>query len=175
MTVTIPEYVTAKGNIKVVWVPALADPTKPKVSELTAPTAVDLSCYMMPDWDGPNGEQPTSVQERFCSRQTFEDFDNEKWSIPPIPITFLPQGAPTDPANLAHVALTKGNTGFVVAGWGIEPAVDFAADDVVTVLPAKAGLHNKPAKPESESAPITAVHAIAVTGAVHQDVKVVTV
>ena len=169
MTVSIPESVTAEGNVKVIFVPALADPAEPKLTELNAATAVDISCFMMPDWDGANAEQSTGEDRRWCSKESFDRLGRIKWSIAPLTYTYLPQGLPSLPGNKAYAGLTQGNTGFVVVVYGVDAQAPLSVADIADVLPVECGVQNKNAKGADEFAPLTVTQTLGVTGSVHQN------
>lgn len=169
MTVEIPEWVAAEGNVKAVFVPTLASLTAPSVAVVNA--GVDVSCFLLPDWDGPGGTQNRGEQRRFCSRETFEVLGREKNSIAPLTYTYLPQelGTPGHDGNALYEALAPGNTGFLVVGYGLDPADPFVAGDIVDVIPIEAGRRNKDARGSDEFSPLTVTQEIGVTGSKAED------
>lgn len=169
MTVEIPEWVAAEGNVKAVFVPTLASVTAPSVAVVNA--GVDISCFLLPDWDGPSGTQNKGEQRRFSSKETFDVLGRTKNSVAPLSYTYLPQelGTPGHAANELYEALAPGNTGFLVVGYGIDPAVPFAAGDIVDVVPVEAGVRNKSARGSDEFAPLTVTQELGVTGTVAED------
>jgi hypothetical protein len=169
MTISIPESVQAEGNVKVVFVPTLTSTATPSAAQLNAGT--DISCYLMPDWDGATGTQNTGESRRFCSRQTFQRMGREQWSIAPLSYTYDPQNAGGD-ANAVYDALAQGNEGYLVFGYGIEPAVDFAAGDKVDIYPVEAGLQSKAARGTDEFAPLTVTQTLGVIGPRVEDATV---
>lgn len=167
MTVTIPDSVLAEGNVKAVFVPTLAT-----VSAATLNAGTDISCYLMPDWDGPTASQNTGDSRRFCSRETFQRLGRKTWTIPPLVYTYDPQTAAGVP-NEVYDALTEGNEGFLVVGYGIDPADAFVATDLVDVFPVECGVQVKNARGADEFAPLTVTQTLAVTNTVRQDAPVV--
>lgn len=166
MTVSIPDSVLAEGNVKVVFVPTLAS-----VSAAILNAGVDVSCYLMPDWDGPTATQNTGESRRFCSRESFQRLGRKSWSIPPLIYTYGPQDDAGD-INAVRDALADGVEGFLVVGYGIEPESEFAAGDFVDVFPVEAGVQVKQARGADEFAPLTITQTLAVTNVVRQDVAV---
>lgn len=166
MTVTIPESVLAEGNVKVVFAPTLASQTAPSIAALNALTAA--SCYLMPGWEGPTAAQNTGDDRRFCSRQTFTKNGRVTWSVAPLIYTYDPQNAGGD-ANDLYDALTEGNEGFLVIGYGIDAADTFTVGDIVDVFPVSCGVQTKQAAGSDEFAPLTVTSTLAVSGLVHQD------
>ena len=169
MTVSIPESVLAEGNVKAVFVATLASQTAPSAAILNAGT--DVSCYLMPDWDGPTATQNTGDDRRFCSRQTFTRLGRVQWEIAPLVYTYDPQTAAGDP-NKVYDALAEGNTGFLVIGYGIDAAAVFASTDKVDVFPVGCGVQVKAARGADEFAPLTVTQTLAVTNVVNQDATV---
>lgn len=169
MPIVIPDSVLAEGNVKAVFVPTLASQTAPSAATLNA--GEDISCYLMPDWDGPTASQNTGDSRRFCSRQTFSQLGRVSWSIAPLVYTYDPQNAGGD-ANAVYDALAEGNEGFLVIGYGIDPADAFAATDIVDVFPVQAGVQVKSARGSDEFAPLTVTQTLAVTNVVNQDAVV---
>lgn len=164
MTVSIPESVTAEGNVKAVFVPVFANVDAPTVVETTA--GVDISCFLMPDWDGPTANQNTGEKRRFCSRETFTSLGRVQWELAPLVYTYLPQelGTPGNEANAVYEALTEGVTGYLVIGYGIEPERDFAAGDIVDIFPVECGAQSKGVRGEDEFAPLTVTQTLGVSG-----------
>lgn len=169
MTVTIPDSVPAEGNVKAVFVATLADASAPSAATLNAGT--DISCYLMPDWDGPTATQNTGEDRRFCSRQTFTRLGRVTWSVSPLTYTYDPQATAGD-ANEVYDALAEGNEGYLVVGYGIDASAAFAATDKVDVFPVEAGVQVKAARGTDEFAPLTVTQTLAVTGVPNLDAAV---
>lgn len=167
MTVEIPESVTAEGNVKAIFVPTLATDSAALLN-----AGVDISCFLMPDWDGATPAQNTGDDRRFCSKQTFDRLGRVKWTLAPLTYTYLPQelGTPGHAANAVYEALAEGNTGLVFIGYGLDPAVDVVASDIGDIMPVACGVQGKAARGADEFAPLTVTQTLAVTGIVRQDV-----
>lgn len=169
MPIVIPDSVLAEGNVKAVFVPTLASQTAPSAATLNAGT--DISCYLLPDWDGPTAAQNTGDSRRFCSRETFGQLGRVTWSVSPLVYTYDPQTAAGVP-NEVYDALTAGNEGFLVIGYGIDAGTDFVATDIVDVFPVQAGVQVKSARGADEFAPLTVTQTLTVTNTVNQDAVV---
>src|SRR5699024_1906590 len=170
MTVVIPESVSAQGNVKALFVPAIEDPASgPTSAELEA--ATDIGRYLMPEWEGPSGEQNTGEDSRFYSTQTFTRLGRNTNSIAALSYTYKPQGDESGDANDAYDALAEGNIGFLVMGYGIDAANDLKAGDVVDIYPVECGVQNKATTGEDEFAPLTVNQTLAVTGTAFKDVE----
>src|SRR5690242_12907578 len=89
MSATFPTGVAANGNVKVVWVNTIADPTAPTATELNAAGAVDLSCVLTNF--GTGYSQDTTEDVRICSTQTFESPGAIKYSMDDIEYIVTPQ------------------------------------------------------------------------------------
>ena len=163
-----PQSLPADGNLKVVWVPALADPSAPTVAELTAAAAIDLTCFLTGDGYDHGIEQAASTDDRLCSRQTFEQPGSITDSLS-LTYVFRAQAAAT--ADRAYGTLKPDILGFVIARWGKAFELPPVAGDVVDVLPTACGVQMKQ-KPE-RNARLKAMQKMFVTDTVRRDVKVV--
>jgi len=177
MTVYFPEGVDAQGNETVIFVPALADPSAPTVTELTGATAVNLSCALR--GFSPNSEQNSVADIRLCSREQFESPGRVTNSIDDITYVYQPQtvGATTpDADNAAYDALAQGVTGYLIDRRGLdarETAV--IADQLVDVYPVKMGAQRRVGvDATAEGAKFEIIQKPFVTGPVLPDIKVVT-
>ena len=163
----VPTAVVADGNLKVLWVPAIADPTAPTVAELTAAGVIDLSCYLTKDGFQTGGDEQTITDERLCSTQTFEAPGTYSDTLDLI-YTYDPQSSVTTEPHNALKRLTKGH---IVARWGTAYDEPITASDLVDVIPGQAGVQRKQA-PESNST-LKMAQKIHVTNRVERDVAVV--
>ena len=119
------------GMLKTVFVPTIADITKPKVSELTGSGVLDLSYYLAGD-----GYQLTHTQEMI-------DDDREgSATVGQIPgqdkfdggTMQLIDNTNVDGADNAAVeTLKRGKTGYIVRRRGLPTDEAFAADQTVSV------------------------------------------
>lgn len=164
MTVVIPSSVTAEGNVNAIFAPAIASMAAPTVLELTATGSVDISAFLMPDWDGPSAAQKKGESRRFASKQSFERLGRVSWTLAELVYTYLPQTALTDPANKAYAKLTSGIVGFVAIRYGLATTVALAAAQKVDVFPVECGLQRKSVQGSDEFAPLTVLQELGVTG-----------
>ncbi|TDE02834.1 hypothetical protein [Jiangella asiatica] len=139
----------ADGNVSVIVVDTIADPTAPTVTELTDPTVVDISCYLTSDGYTPSLDEQVIADERLCSTQIFEQPGRFTRSLDTIYIdnTNAPNEA-TD--NAAKDTLVPGSTHFLVTRRGIKFDTAYAADQKVVVTPIKCGQYNE-LTPEANS------------------------
>jgi hypothetical protein len=91
MTVSIPEYVTAEGNVKVAYVPAIASVTAPTATELNGASAVDITCFLPETWGGITADQSKGEQRRMCTKESFQSFGRTTRTVADFTYTYLPQ------------------------------------------------------------------------------------
>lgn len=134
MTVEIPESVTAEGNVRAAFVPAIANlATGPTVDEMAA--GVLLSLFLAPDWAGFAGTQSKGERRRYGSRQTFQRLGRTTNEVAALSYSYVPQklGTPGAPGNKVYETLAEGTKGYLVLGYGLDAELDepFDANDVV--------------------------------------------
>jgi hypothetical protein len=171
VTVTVPEGVVSDGTVKVVWVPALADPSTPTLTEVTAGTALDLSCFLTADGLTPGGDEQVITDERLCSKQTFEQPGRHTDTLS-LKYVYDQQAAPSAADNEAFETLKHLTEGYIVERWGLDYDTDFAVGQIVDVKPVTCGKQMK-LPPEANSK-----HKIDqrmfIRNTVHRDVAIVT-
>lgn len=156
----------ADGNVKIVFVPTLADPAAPTVAELTGAGVIDLSCYLTADGWTPGLDEQVVADERLCSVQTFEQPGRSGRTLA---IKYVENpGSATD--NKAFDTLAPGTSGVIVERRGVAHDTAFAAADVVNTWPITAGQYD-PQPPEANSVLKVSQKAF-VTGTVHIGVAV---
>lgn len=163
---TQPAAVFSDGNVKVAYVPAIANTAAPTVAELTAVAAQDLSCYLTADGWNPNTDEQVATDDRLCSKQTFENRGRFTDSLEISYVYNIPSSADDE----ARTTLTAGTTGFIVARWGEDYETAFAAADVVDVYPVTLGVQRK--QPAEANSVLRITQKPFVTGTVQRDVAV---
>lgn len=169
MTSPVPASIPADGNLRSAWVPALADPANPTLAELNAAGAVDLSCYLSGGGYTPGVDEQAIVDERVCSRQTFEQPGRVQDTLT-IGYVYRPQ-EPVSATNKAFTTLKHLTSGYIVERWGQAYEDAWAAGQIVDVKPAKCGVQMKQ-PPESNSV-LRVNQKIFIVGKVERDVAVV--
>ena len=139
MSATFPTGVPADGNVKVVWVPAIADQADPKVSEVTAAGALDITCGIVGGGFTTSADQTTTQDIRLCSRQVFEDLGDVSYSIEEIEYIITPQDSTANGENAIYNTLAPGTEGYIVVRWGKDFATALATGDVVDVYHVRLG------------------------------------
>ncbi len=143
-----PVSVLADGNLKVVWVPVIANIFAPTVLELNAASGVDLSCYLTPDGYTPGGDMASVTDDRLCSLATYEKAGRETNSLS-LKYIYQPQ-LPAATDNKAYSTLVSLTTGFIVERWGKIHSSAFVAADRVDIKTAQCGQQMK-LPPEANS------------------------
>ncbi|EFD50355.1 hypothetical protein HMPREF0569_0498 [Micrococcus luteus SK58] len=128
----------ADGNMLVLDVPAIADVDKPTIAELTASSAVDLSCYLTGDGWSPSKEQASIADERLCSTETFERPGRKTRSLE---VTYIDNtNSPYETEfNKAVDTLVEGTDHYLVTRRGVPYEEPLAVGQVVEIWPVTAG------------------------------------
>lgn len=134
----------ADGNVKVAFVPAIANPDAPTTAEVTAGT--DMSCYLTADGWNPGLDEATVADDRLCDTQTYERRGRVSRTL-----TIRYVENPGDATNnAAFTTLAPGTSGFFVVRRGSAYDAAFAATQKVDVWPVEAGEYNE-LPPEANS------------------------
>lgn len=163
---TPPAATAADGNIKIVWVPTIADPTAPTATEVTAGTAVDLTCYLTASGWNPSLDEQVINDDRLCSVQTFERRGRFSRGLS-LTFTRSP-GSATD--DKAYETLVPGTSGFIVERVGTDVDTALAASQEVWVWPVQAGARN-PLPPEANGV-VRVTQRMFVTGPTIEDAEI---
>lgn len=141
MSDQVPLSISADGNLKVLWVPAIADTTEPTIDEVTAVEVVELSCYLTSDGWTPGTDEQVSNDDRLCSVQTYEKRGR---FTDTLQVTYVYQGQDLEAVdNAAQATLQEGEAGFVVARWGADYEPVMAVGDIVDVYTVECGVPMK--------------------------------
>lgn len=169
MSDNVPTSIPADGSLKVLWVPTIADVEEPTITELTAGTVIDLSCYITADGWTPGTDEQVSTDDRLCSRQTFE---RRGRFTDTLELTYVYQGQEMAAAdNKAFSTLRAGELGYVVARWGAEFELPIAVADLVDIYPAECGVQRK--QPPEANGRLRIMQKIFVRSGTERDVAVV--
>ncbi|GGM27148.1 hypothetical protein GCM10011608_09940 [Micromonospora sonchi] len=167
MTQPMPMAVTTNGTVAVRFVPAIADPAAPTVTEVNAVSSVDLSCYLTGDGYNAETSENTVEDPRLCSKQIFEargDYTDT------LELTYVFNPASPDDDE-ARTTLPPGTAGFLVTRWGVDSEDAFATGDIVDVIPFESGAQRKNAPARNSVHRITQKQFI--TGKVQDNVAIV--
>lgn len=170
MTVTIPDGVIADGKVKVAWVPTIATPAAPTLAEITAGTALDLSCFLTADGLTTGGDEQVITDDRLCSTQTYEQPGRHTDTIS-VKYVYNQQAAPAAADNEAFETLKHLTEGYLVTRWGDDYDTAFAAGDIVDVWPVTCGKQQK--LPPEANTTLKIEQRMFVRNAVQRDVAIV--
>lgn len=149
----------------VLFVPTIADPAAPTVTELTAGTVKKLTYSIT--GDGYN--HTVTVNAVTANRLTLKQAIQYDGTVTDdLEITYVYNN--TD-ADVVRLALPEGTEGFIVERWAVGNEIAVAADQIVDVIPIKASISRKNAP--ATNTELTRTQKLNVTGAVQRDVVVV--
>ena len=130
----------ADGLVNTIWVPTIADITKPKADEINAGT--DLSNYVTLGGWSCSPSQDSISDQRENSSQDYENPGRKKISGPSVEVI--------DNTNTEHFAqnaamqtLTEGAEGYFVRRYGKATNSTFVAGDTVNVYAVRVGMNAK--------------------------------
>ena len=129
----------ADGNVKTVIVSAMENGAAPKVSELTATSRAEVSCYITAGGFVLGQDQATISDARECDTFTAEQPGRKSYSgssITAIDNTNTPNE--TD-FNAAVDALTEGSTVYIARRYGLPHTTEFATTQKTDVIVAVVG------------------------------------
>ena len=160
--------VVSNGNGRVVFVKTIADPQKPKVSELNSVVAGAV----VPLTYGITGDG-------YTHNVTIDKVTSDRLTLPTqlqydgteVDDLSLKYAYTNTEGDVVRLALKKGTTGFIVERWAVPNGLEYAAGQLVNVIPitASTSLPDAPVK----NAELTRTQALNVSGAVARDVAVV--
>lgn len=157
----VPLGTAADGNGLVLFVSAIAAPGVPKVTELSAGTAKQLTYELVPDGFRHATTENVITTGRYTLKQILE----------------LP-GTVTDTLEVQYVtgsdastSLAEGTTGFIVHRLGVPNETAVAAGQTVDVIPVMCGIQRK--VPPTANTELQRVQKLFITGPVQRDVAVV--
>lgn len=161
----VPAGTPSDGNGKVWFVPTIADPSKPKVTELNADTAVPLTYSIT----GDGYAHTVTINKITANRLTLPNqIQYDGTEVDDLSITYAYTNTESD---IVRLALPKGTTGFIVERWAVANEVDPTVGQIVDVLPIQASTPLKNAPVTNQE--LTRTQALNITGKVYRDVALV--
>lgn len=132
------------GNIKVTYVPSIANISAPTTTELTAGT--DLECLITAD-----GFQPTVNEEVVSVPKLCETISAEApgRATHQIVLTMVRQDESAE--DVGWTTMLRGTSGYLVVRYGVAYDTAYAVSDDVQVFPGKSG-ERRPQPPEANGA-----------------------
>jgi len=139
----------ADGNVLVLLVPAIADTSAPKLTEMSGSGVVDISCYLTGSGLKPSNSTATINDDRLCSREVYElpGRATNSLEVEYIDNTNAPNST-TD--NKAKDTLVPRSRQYLVIRRGKAYETPLAVGDKVTIYPIMADDYNEMA-PEANS------------------------
>jgi hypothetical protein len=163
-----PASVESNGTVLVKFFTAFADVLHPKLSEINAAGALDLSCYLTGDGLNTDTNENNIEDPRLCSKQTFESPGDFSRTLE-LTYVFNPESADDDEAR---ITLKRGVKGFIGIRWAVDADQAPAIGDIWDIFPVTMGVQRK------QTPGRNSVHKIMqkpyVTGELAEDVIVVT-
>lgn len=132
-TPNLPPSVPVDGNLLVLWVPAIADMNAPKMSEASAPSAVDITCYLVDSKVGVTKDQSSITDRRMCMTTGRQVPGAASLSSDDIVYVYDPQAPEGDPMNKAADVLAEQEVGFFLIRRGMPYTTALAAGQFVEV------------------------------------------
>jgi len=161
----VPEGTPSDGNGLVLFVPTLADPSKPKATELAASGVVKLTYSIT--GDGYN--HTVTINKVTANRLTLPtQLQYDGTEVDDLAITYAYTNTEGD---VVRLALPKGTQGYIVERWAVANEIDPTAGQLVDVIPIQASVSLKNAPVTNQE--LTRTQALNVTGKVHRDVQIV--
>lgn len=136
----------ADGNVKVLILTTVTNPLAPTVAELTAGSAVDISCYLTADGWNPSLDEQVIADGRLCETETFEQPGRKQRTLS---VTYIDNTNTASP-NAAKTALVPGTALYTATRRGKAFDAAVVAADKWTISPIKPGAYNE-LPPEANS------------------------
>jgi hypothetical protein len=167
ITEKVPTGVVSDGNGRVVFVKTLADPSAPKATELNSSTsgAVVPLTYSI---TGDGYTHNITINKVTANRLTLPtQLQYDGTEVDELSIKYAYTNTASD---VVRLALPKGTTGYIVERWAVANGAEYAADQLVTVIPITASVSLPDAPVTNQE--LTRTQALNVSGKVWRDVKV---
>lgn len=139
MATNIPST-PADGNIRTVLVPTVADRSAPKLTEVNAASAVDISCYLTSGGFAYSTDQATIADERECTTEVFGQPGRKTRSLSITGIDNTNNAAVEEAYNELADTLIEGQEIVAVRRRGKAFDAPFVVGDKVSVVPFKPGV-----------------------------------
>ena len=161
---TVPAGLPSDGQALILFVPAIANPAAPTVSELTAGTVKKLTYSAT----GDGYKHDVTINKVRANRFTLpQEIQYDGTIVDDITITYAYTNTAGD---VVRLALPTGTTGFVVERWAVANETAVAAAQIVDVIPIRASIPLKDAPVRNQE--LTRTQVLNVTGTVFRDVTV---
>lgn len=167
---TLPEGLDAAGMGSVFIAPALADSSKPKLSEYASPTGFNISCDIF-NWN-PVPERSTIQQSRYCLAQSIEVAGRKTVSVDPVTIVYNPQD-PDSENYVAYKEMKEGTQWFAFDRRGLPSKKELAVGEVGDIIPIEVILVRREAITDAEGESLRSTLVFRVFDEMKTDVEIV--
>lgn len=157
--------VAADGHGLVLWVPAIAVPSAPTVTELTGTGVEKITYGLAPDGFDHQTTVATITSGRYTLAQALE-LDGVITDT--LEVKYVWEGTEDD---VVRNILTPGTRGFIVKRMAVANEDAVAADQLVTVVPVQCSIQRD--VPPAQNTELMKIQKLNVTGKVERDVAVV--
>lgn len=173
MTTTVVDLpgIDARGKGTVIFVPAIANINAPKLTELNAAGAVNLTCAIY-GWS-PSAEQSTVERTKYCYTATVSSLGAPTYSIEPVIYDYDPQNIEDSDPYGYYAKLTPGTQGYIIDRRGLTKEVALAAGQIVDIYPVTLGVQGRvPIDATAEGEKLRITQTFAVSGDPVMDVTI---
>lgn len=133
--------ITFDGNMRVAFVPVIANLAAPAATELNGAGAIDLTCRLTPDGLAISADTASVDNTKMCSTSNSQKAGRRSYTVS---VTYV-RGTDTE-AMAVEAALTYRANGYLVVRRDLSYNTTFAASQKVEVYPVEVGEAN-PAAP----------------------------
>ncbi len=150
MTLYSVEGVSTQGTETVIYVPTLANPAAPKLTEMGASATAALNLGYALRGFAPGGDQGSSDDIRLASTVTFENPGRFKPTLDDITYVYDPQAATGTASNKHYETLKNGVKGYLIDRRGVSATTAAAIGQIVDVYPIQFGAQRRVAVDPSQ-------------------------
>lgn len=139
MTLYTVDGVSTQGAETVLYVPTLANPATPKMTEIGPSVTTCLNLGYALRGFGPGGDQGSSDDIRLASTVTYENPGRFKPTLDDITYVYDPQAPTATPSNKHFETLKDGVKGYLIDRRGLPATTALAIGQFVDVYPVQFG------------------------------------
>lgn len=137
-----PQKKTANGKDTWWFVPTIAVPGAPVITEVNSTSGLNFTCFLMAEQDGVTGATAKATLARLlCETGTSEVIDETTWSMADVVGVFDPQAAADADGKKAWAKFKDGASGYFVRRQGVVNSTDVTVStgQFVDVIPVEVG------------------------------------
>ena len=171
---TRPKGVKAYLTDKWVWVPTLANPAAPTVSELTGASSLDVTLMFYQSSAKPGSStNMATAPKRVGDGQSYQFVGETQQTLGEMRYAFDSQSSTGSDGRKAFEKFPEGATGYLVRRRGKNRLLDIIAGDKVWAYPAECGPQAEAEEGDNEGAETAIAQSFAQNGPTIKDVAVV--